>query len=235
MRARPTSTRRRMRTSPRMESARRPSNPPRSRVSIRAALLSAATTRSADGWSSSSPRSASASASGWSSRRRENRRTSGLIAAGATWLAAMSACSSPAAPAMLSRIISVQEAIASVLATVLWLSEARRAADGDGTDSRHRGDGGDGPSGDAQDDQRPDDCSGNPGEVRRRIGDRDVIARAEDGASSDALDDEEDAESDGPAPIARLASAIMRPSIRRGRRANACRTQRLRGERGVGR
>ena len=151
MRALPTSTRKRIRTSPRIDSARRLRSAPRSLDSIRAALASAATTRSADGWSRSSP------------RRRERRPVACLrvgerivppqlqIGGGASPAVVMSACSSPAAPAMLSRIISVHDAMAWVRAIEVARSSlaARRPSTGDhGREGRRRGYG---PTGDGQD------------------------------------------------------------------------------------
>ena len=73
MRARPTSTRSRIRVSARVASARRPSNGPSSRTSITAALARAATTRSAEGCFNSSPSRCNASTNDMRSRLRANR------------------------------------------------------------------------------------------------------------------------------------------------------------------
>lgn len=118
MRARPTSTRSRIFTSPRIASARRPSSGPNSRASIRVAFTRDTTTRSADGWSRSAPRRINASVSGIRSSRAAKRASCGRIGAGPTRADARRACSSPAEPAMLSRIISAHDAIASVRATM---------------------------------------------------------------------------------------------------------------------
>ncbi len=80
MRARPTSTRRRMRTSPRMVSARRPSSGPSSRASIRAAFTNATTTMSAEGWfRSCAETDQRVGESACWSRRAAKRRSSGPI------------------------------------------------------------------------------------------------------------------------------------------------------------
>ena len=113
-RARPTSTRSRIRTSARIESASLVRSGPRSRPSIREALASETTTRSAAGCRRSRPSMANASTTLSPSSRLAKIRTSLAIGLGAISAVESNACSSPAAPAMLSLIISVQVATACV-------------------------------------------------------------------------------------------------------------------------
>ena len=114
LRARPASTRRRMLTSDRADSASMPSSSPRRFGLLSAASRRAATTRSHVGsstrWANSRRATTSRSRSSRTARAATSRRSAG----GATGALAMIDCSRPPAAAIVSRSISAHEATPSI-------------------------------------------------------------------------------------------------------------------------